>query len=55
MLMNWIYHGRISSVVDSSAIPVSFLKEAGITKKMFLQGKSKFSPKEQFLSIVKVS
>ena len=57
MSVQWTYHGRVSSEVDSSGIPVGLLKEKKgiiIAEKMFLGGKSKFSPIGQFISITVV-
>ena len=56
MHVKWIEHGRVSSVVNSFGIPVVFFKRkiGVVTEKMFLQGKSKFSPIETFVSITVV-
>ena len=53
MRVSWTYHDPLSSVVDSSGIPVGFFEryKSVITEKMFLQGQSKFSLIEQFISI----
>ena len=56
MRVQWTYHGRVSSEVDSSGIPVGLLKEKKgiIAEKMLPGGKSKFSPIGQFISITVV-
>ena len=56
MRVRLTHHGRVSSKVDSSGIPVGFLKEKKgiIAKKMFPGGKSKFSPIGLFISITVV-
>ena len=56
MRVQWTYHGRVSSEVDSSGIPVGLSKEKkGIIAEKILPGcKCKLTPIRLFISITVV-